>query len=338
MFSENGILGDAATLRTATLLKSRKDRLEEVTKKLERQAEAEKKQQDAESGVGKSQQGLMGDWTKVYTYWKDWDDVEELKETKAKEEENLRELSNRPDFMGHYHDHSEERKIFELPEDEKLALCERHRALGNHLYLEGLLPKAAEQYQTAMSYYEYCFPDDVDMQVHLEELRHACLCNISLCYLRMGNLREAVESATHVIEENPKAAKAYYRRARAYRMLDEYENAEQDLRKAAALTPLDKAIEKEMNALQSQRAHAYQNSKVMASMMLGTTKPQRQQQNQQQHQHENQHENQTTATEQHSTHTPSQISKEAISACQDSLMLFNLDIPLEPLPRSTIET
>lgn len=38
--------------------------------------------------------------------------------------------------------------MFELPEEDKMAFCERHRLLGNFLYGEGVLPKAAEQYKT----------------------------------------------------------------------------------------------------------------------------------------------------------------------------------------------
>ena len=38
--------------------------------------------------------------------------------------------------------------MFERPEHEKMAFCERHRLLGNFLYGEGVLPKAAEQYKT----------------------------------------------------------------------------------------------------------------------------------------------------------------------------------------------
>jgi hypothetical protein len=42
----------------------------------------------------------------------------------------------------------QERKMFNMPEEEKIKFCERHRVLGNYLFEEGLLPKAAEQYQT----------------------------------------------------------------------------------------------------------------------------------------------------------------------------------------------
>jgi hypothetical protein len=43
---------------------------------------------------------------------------------------------------------TQERKMFEQPEADKMAFCERHRLLGNFLFGAGVLPKAAEQYKT----------------------------------------------------------------------------------------------------------------------------------------------------------------------------------------------
>jgi hypothetical protein len=63
-----------------------------------------------------------------------------------------------------------------------------------------------EHYQIAISYYEYCFPgegegegDKNTPQTELDALRHACLCNLSLCYLRLGSFRLAEESASLVL-------------------------------------------------------------------------------------------------------------------------------------------
>jgi len=86
----------------------------------------------------------------------------------------------------------------------------------------------------------------------------------------MGHLREAVEAASHVIRENASNAKAYFRRAQAYRLLDEYESAEEDLRRCKTLTPLDKDIARESKLLQVQRANANRKSKVVAAVMMGT--------------------------------------------------------------------
>ena len=218
LLKSEGMGGDVHSIRTATQLQAASARLQVVTDKLERAIEmqANTEQQQAKERV-------RGDWTAAYSQWSDWEDTEELNSQKQLYETQMASVAEKPDFMGHYHDHGEERKFFELPEEEKMVFCERHRALGNVLFEEGLLPKATEQYKLALSYYEYCFPDIAEEQKHLDGLRHACLCNISLCYLRLNMLRQSVEAASHVIREDGRNAKAHYRRAQAYRALDEYE-------------------------------------------------------------------------------------------------------------------
>lgn len=65
-------------------------------------------------------------------------------------------------------------------------------------------------------------------QEALDAVRHACLCNLSLCYTELKMYRLAVEAATRVLKDRPPdelKAKALFRRARAFRLLDEYEYA-----------------------------------------------------------------------------------------------------------------
>ena len=209
------------------------------------------------------------DWTNVYQHWNKWEDLEELQRVKLEQEEKLKNIEDKIAApMGHYHDHSEERKIFSLPEKEKLIHCERYRSLGNYLYSEGIYPKAAEQYQLCISYYEYCFPETNDDQVKLDELRHICLCNISLCYCHMGYYRESIESINRILRENPNHAKAYYRRAVTYRLLDLYDEALKDLKKASELNPGDSAILKEMGLLKSKKESYLKMEKALAVEML----------------------------------------------------------------------
>ncbi len=61
--------------------------------------------------------------------------------------------------------------------------------------------QAAERYNIALAYYEYCFPDSEEKQKELDNLRHICLCNIALCYIHMGHFRQAIQSADMVIKE-----------------------------------------------------------------------------------------------------------------------------------------
>lgn len=163
------------------------------------------------------------DWTNSYSTWSDWEDIDDLQYAKNSEENRLTTILDKKETLGHYHDHSKEREFFKQSEVEKLKACERNRLLGNVLFKEGIFIKAAEHYQIAIAFYEYCFPTEEHMQKDLDELRHACLCNISLCYSCVGLYRNAIEAATTVIKETDGLhSKSLFRRAQAFIQLDEY--------------------------------------------------------------------------------------------------------------------
>lgn len=218
------------------------------------------------------------DWSRAYKRWEAFDlGLEESEKEQPKDfEEMLKaeaEKSAGPDGMGHYHDHSEERKFFEKPEDEKMRYCEKHRVYGNVLYDEGMLPKAVEQYQLALSYYEYCFPETEEAQNNLDETRYACLCNASLCHYRLGEMRKAIDCASKVLIKNPRYVKALFRRAKAYRELDEYENASADINLAIECNPHNNSLKEELRRLIKQKESAKANEKDMAQRMMGAEMP-----------------------------------------------------------------
>lgn len=250
-----------------------------------------------------------GDWTAVYRQWDAWTDVEELEEDLEKSREELSSIENRPSFKSHRHEHSEERRIFEMAEHEKIETCEKHRRLGNFLFREGILDKAAEQYQVAVNLYEYCFPNSDKDQQALDLIRQHCVCNLSLCFQRLGDMRKAAEMASKVINENGKNAKAFYRRAQAYRLLDEYELAAQDIQRTVELSPDSGAsVRAEINALQRQRASALQNEKHFSRSMM----------------------------QQQETRTKNTLYKRDVSAArvddvEGQLLSLNSAIPLEPM-------
>ena len=209
----------------------------------------------------KSDPLVASDWTKLYKYWSKWEDVEEILEKQQTEEKKIIELSSRPAFQGHLHDHSNERQFFVKPENEKMKYCEDHRYLGNYLYKEGNISDAIEQYKLALSYYDYCFPDTAIDRDCLDTVRQACYCNLSLCYYHQNEIRLAIDYASRSItncerkysnndfnqESNTEYTttdrlsliKAYYRRACAFRELDEYELASNDLILALKLNNID---------------------------------------------------------------------------------------------------
>jgi len=225
---------------------------------------------------------VVWDWASAYQKFSQWEDVEELREQKKTEEERLKEIMERAsDNMGHFHDHSEERKLFKLPEAEKMAFCEHHRLLGNALYREGHLHKAAEKYQLALSYYQYCFPEAEALQAQLDAVRLACLCNASLCMRRLGELRSAVDAANEALALDRACARALLRRAQALTDLDDYSSALQDLSEAQQLVAamegrdagVGACVQRELVRLGRRRKKALESEQRLAQAMLQTQTP-----------------------------------------------------------------
>ena len=164
------------------------------------------------------------DWTASYKRWERSDVFEE--EEEEQQPPARQDASHEPaafyQHLAHHHDHAVEREFYDRPESAKIAECEKHRKRGNFFFHEGNLERASEQYKIALSYYEYCFPELKEEELHIDRLRRACLCNLSLCHLRQKRFREAIDAATQVIDEDPEDYKAYFRRAQGHRGLDEY--------------------------------------------------------------------------------------------------------------------
>ena len=226
-------------------------------------------QKDTKKGEPTSRnESACWDWSSAYTKWEGFEDLDDLNSAITSERDVQNKLLEGSHPAQHMHDHSEERRFFQRPEDEKLRECERYRALGNGLYTEGILPKAAHMYKTALSYYDYCFPPSDADQLALDELRHSCLCNISLCYSRMGEHRQAQEAAGKVLRASPSHSKALYRRACSFRALDEYDRAQADLTKALESCPGDAVLLAEQEALLMQRKGARALEREMAPRLL----------------------------------------------------------------------
>lgn len=255
------------------------ERLQQVGLKQQQQQQQHGVTEKEVVGDGDSMPQCKWDWASSYQSWHAWDDVEELRAQKASHEERLHSLQTRPDILGHFHDHSEERKVFELPEADKERHCERHRALGHALYEEGCLPKALEAFKLALAYFEYCFPESTAAQRTLDAVKLDCLCGVSLCYRRLGHNRLAIEAASQALLQQPLHAEALLRRAQARAALDLYDDAEADLRAATAGAALPEA-EEEMARLTRQRARALEAETRMAKEMLLRGGSQQQQQQQ----------------------------------------------------------
>ena len=174
-----------------------------------------------------SQPVQKSDWTKIYADADNFAKMDSLLQEKSNMETSMEALMNKQEVFNHVHDHSKERAFFELSEGEKFIHCENYRKIGNALFKEGNYERAADRYMVAIAYYEYCFPDSEGGQRQCDHAKLSALCNVALCHTRLGRYRQAIVSAKQVLQcegcDSVHTAKAYYRMAQAYRLLDEYE-------------------------------------------------------------------------------------------------------------------
>jgi hypothetical protein len=89
------------TQRTSNLnkMQSSQQKIIDLTKQIERAQEVHSNQL--------SNTASPGDWTQVYQYWNEWEDVDELKQQKINETTRLNNFIEENNFMGHCNDHTE---------------------------------------------------------------------------------------------------------------------------------------------------------------------------------------------------------------------------------------
>ncbi|CAN0321519.1 unnamed protein product, partial [Ectocarpus fasciculatus] len=130
-------------------------------------------------------------WTHTYDKWDGWQDPEEL--AKKREEEENRAKSYRENHMACAHDRSAERKVMEMPIEEKISACRDFKQRGNLFHAEGQYRRGALQYRQALIYYDFCFPDEDSQQQELDDIRQACLLNSAACFLACGELDQTLD-------------------------------------------------------------------------------------------------------------------------------------------------
>ena len=105
-------------------------------------------------------------------------------------------------------------------------------------------------------------------QTDLDNLKNICQCNISLCFYRLSEFRQAIGVATKALAYMPNNSKALYHRSRAYRALDEYEHAMKDLEMAKELDPNNASVRSEIASLKSAISASNSQDKKFASNVL----------------------------------------------------------------------
>eukprot|EP00752_Nemacystus_decipiens_P012442 g11023.t1 len=223
------------------------------------------------AGQGEGAPRKAPHWTHTYDKWDGWQDPDEV--AKKREEEEKRAKSYRDNHMACAHDRSAERKVMEMPIEEKIVACRDFRRKGNLFHKEGQYRRGALQYRQALIYYDFCFPDEDSQQQELDDIRHACLLNSAACFLACGELDQTLDCCYQALMTEPDNVKALYRRAVVYRMRDQFKEASADIGKALAQRPNDVMLRKESTVLKSKIASYRERRKAIGAQIFGKSQP-----------------------------------------------------------------
>ncbi|VDM63640.1 unnamed protein product [Angiostrongylus costaricensis] len=160
---------------------------------------------------------------------------------------------------------------WQLNSEEKMKSVETLRLQGNELFTQKNFEGAIDKYREALGRLDTLIlrekPGEPEW-LELDRKNVSLYSNLSQCYLNVGNMYEAAETASEVLSRDPNNEKALYRRAKARIgcwLLDE---AEQDLKRLALLPNTESLVKSEMAILTRKRMEFAESKKKTYSKMF----------------------------------------------------------------------
>ncbi|KAK6733159.1 hypothetical protein RB195_017117 [Necator americanus] len=160
---------------------------------------------------------------------------------------------------------------WQLDTEEKLQSVETLRLQGNQLFSQKKYDEAIDKYREALGRLDTLLLREKPGEPEWEELDRknvSLYSNLSQCYLNVGNMYEAAETASEVLSRDPDNEKALYRRARARIGCWQLDEAEQDLKKLAQLSNNESLVNLEMATLARKRIELEESKKKTYSKMF----------------------------------------------------------------------
>lgn len=143
---------------------------------------------------------------------------------------------------------------------------------GNRCFEKGQYDVALAWYEKSLNYSIYCFPSSNAEKQLLDNEVLLCLVNSAACHLEKKDYQKCVECCTEALQTEAGAnnMKALYRRAKAYRLMHDFEKALHDLSRAESLGTSSNTsyLEKEREDLETAIRLYNDSSKNLAKKMF----------------------------------------------------------------------
>mmetsp|Transcript_583 Transcript_583/g.681 ORF Transcript_583/g.681 Transcript_583/m.681 type:complete len:266 (+) Transcript_583:38-835(+) len=208
------------------------------------------------------------DWTRTYSHWSTWAEEEEMKEKIDQIQKKEEAARNRQKIGGCSHNHSAERELVNKTTQTKLEECREFRTFGNAWFEEGQYFRASERYRKIEIWMDYTFPSDDQEKKRMDEILLPALVNLSVCFLKLKQYKEVINTAKRALRLDETNLKAYYCLAKAYRKLDDFTQASTSISTALKLGPNSVPVRMEFAKLQNQKQRYRELSMHRAQAMF----------------------------------------------------------------------
>lgn len=146
---------------------------------------------------------------------------------------------------------------------ERVQKAKEMKEIGAKFFQEGKLNEAKKEFIQALDYIDWEKDDEaLNMKIALKN-------NVGLICLNLKKYEECITNCNQVLEFDKKNIKALFKKGKAKRLLQEFEEAEIIIKSALALEKDDKALQNELVLIKKDLHDFRQKEKNMFSKILG---------------------------------------------------------------------
>jgi FK506-binding protein 4/5 len=154
--------------------------------------------------------------------------------------------------------------------EEKAEEMMLRKLKGNDMYKENRIHPAIKAYERAVSLFDSPTSElSPELKKRVNHLLVQCNVNLAVCYERKRDMAKVLTHCKKALELEPSNVKALYRRGSAYMELEDYYNAESDLKYALHLSPDNVDVKRKSKRLAELRAKQDAKDKKLFSNLFG---------------------------------------------------------------------
>ena len=158
-------------------------------------------------------------------------------------------------------EYENEKDSWDLSEEEKLALAEKKKLMGNQKLKAGDMERALRRYEAAKSALASDYKMDDDQKAKAKAIKITLFTNMAMVKSKMGDEEAVLKNCEEALKLDENCVKALFRRGGIYSKRINFERADADFKKVLSIDPENAAVKKEIALMKKRMAKETAKSK-----------------------------------------------------------------------------